>query len=412
MPFTANEPTVFLVGAGVVGNAILKAHIDAGISVWIADQDESAIESSVDELNLDQDRWAVAPTTRIGERLYAIALNRRSRKGDSDRSTRRIVIESISEKLEIKREFFCEAEAVFGDEAVLCTNTSTLRIGQIAESLGRPQRLCGMHFFMPVDRRTAVELIAGRETDPSSIKAAADHARRIGKEPLLVGDGPCFVVNRLLSPYLNESMLMLGLGASAESMERAALSYGMPLSPLELIDWIGARTMFDAGRVYWQAFPQRVDPSPMLGAMIKRKLLGRVAGEGFYEYRTGGRSDRLSARAVEVCERYRRDGVRPDDDEIEYRLSIPMWIEGALALREGVARSVEQLNQAVEGGLGYRNDARWTGYFQTLGRRLMLEQINRWSPTAPSMRAPEKLLRLLEEHDPRAAMERFAATGE
>ena len=155
----------------------------------------------------------------------------------------------------------------------------------------------------------------------------------------MVGDGPGFIVNRLLSPYLNEAMLLLGRGVSADRIERAALEYGMPMSPLELIDWIGTRTMFDAGRVYWQSFPERINPSPMLSALIKNKRFGRACGIGLYDYDHGLRSPQLSPVTLEYCERYRRGVMSIGDDEVMHLLSIPMWIEAAIAHRDGITKS-------------------------------------------------------------------------
>ncbi len=235
---------------------------------------------------------------QLGQCLPAIQI---VSAADSSESSTPIVIESIAERLDVKRNFFAEAEQIFGDDAILCSNTSTLRIGAIAEKLNRPERFCGMHFFMPVDKRHAVEVIRSEQTTDSTVRVCGDHVRRIHKEPLAVGDGPGFVVNRLLSPYLNESMLMLGRGVTAERIERAALAYGMPMSPLELIDLIGIRTTFDAGRVFWQSFPTRVDPAPILPAMVKKKRFGRSVRAGFFDYEADQRSKGLSPIASALC---------------------------------------------------------------------------------------------------------------
>ncbi len=255
------HPDVILVGAGVVGRAILQAHLDAGVSVRIADQDASVLRHAVASLSLDPAQWSVIDSEPIGESLPSIVI----RSGDDPSPhARGIVIESIAEKLDAKQAFFRGAETWFDADAVLCSNTSTLRISQIADGVRCRDRLCGMHFFMPVDRRSAVELVRTEETTAAAIDACEQHIRRIRKTPLSVKDSPGFIVNRLLSPYLNEAMLLLGRGITAEQLERAAIAYGMPMSPLELIDWIGTRTMFDAGRAFWQAFPRRFDPAPML----------------------------------------------------------------------------------------------------------------------------------------------------
>ena len=223
-----------------------------------------------------------------------------------------------------------------------------------------------------------------------------------------MGDGPGFVVNRLLSPYLNEAMLMLGRGISAEQIERAALAYGMPMSPLELIDLIGTRTMFDAGRVYWQAFPSRIAPSPMLSALVKNKRFGHACGHGFYDYEDGVRSEQLSPITAEFCQRYRRDEVSLRDDEVMHVLAIPMWIEAAIAFRDGVATSHQQFDLAMRGGLGYQSNGTWLEYFESIGSPRIDEIIERYGPIAKSLQAPADLITALKHCSPTTAMDQFA----
>lgn len=408
-PASKTEPTrypsVVLVGAGVVGRAIAKAHVDARVSFSIADQCEETLHEAVCNLQLNQEAWRVSPGIQISEHLPAIQI---VSAVDSTRWRAPIVIESIAERLDVKQDFFANAERIFGDDAILCSNTSTLRISAIAERLEHPERLCGMHFFMPVEKRHAVEVIRGAKTANDTIDLCGEHARRIDKEPLAVGDGPGFIVNRLLSPYLNEAMLMLGRGVTAERLERAALAYGMPMSPLELIDYIGTRTMFDAGRVFWQAFPDRLSPSPMLSGMIKRKRFGRASGGGFYDYRNGQRSKELADETQQMCENYRRHEQTILDDEVVDLLAIPMWIEAALARRDRIASEDEHFNLAMRGGLGFNPQGKWIDFYQTMGSQRILEAIEKWSPVTASMTAPCELIEALRQSPPMQAMNEFA----
>jgi 3-hydroxyacyl-CoA dehydrogenase len=401
-----DQPYVCLVGAGVVGKAIAKAHINAGVSFSIADQSEDALREAVSEWRLNDESWRVSPVIQLGQSLPAIQIV--STTNSPELSTP-IVIESIAERLDVKRDFFALAEQIFGDDTILCSNTSTLRIGAIAEKLKRPERFCGMHFFMPVEKRDAVEVIRGEQTADSTVQVCRDHVRRIQKEPLAVGDGPGFVVNRLLSPYLNEAMLMLGRGVTAERIERAALAYGMPMSPLELIDLIGTRTTFDAGRVFWQSFPTRVDPAPILPAMVKKKRFGRSVGAGFYDYEAGQRSKGLSPSASALAEKYRRDAISISDDEVVHILSIPMWIEAAIAFRDRVATSHQQFDLAMHGGLGYQSNGTWLEYFESIGSQKIVEIIEHYGPIAKSLRAPADLVDALKHSSPTAAMDQFAS---
>lgn len=392
---------LYLVGAGVVGRAILQSHIDSGISVWLADQNEQALRNAVQGITWSSDKWEVSEVRKLGGTLPAIELNCLA---DKQRCRRTMVIESILEKLDLKQSFYAEAERIFGDDALLCTNTSTLPVSRIAEPLDHPERFSGMHFFMPVGDRRAVELIAGERTQSATTQACISHVQRLGKEPLVVGDSPGFVVNRLLSPYLNEAMLMLCRGISAERIENAALRYGMPMSPLALIDWIGMSTMFDAGRAFLQAFPDRIDPAPMLVAMIKNKRLGRAVSKGMYDYQNGQRSSELSPQTVEFSEQYCRQQIEFGDSQLLEIMTIPMWIEAALALRSGVIDSHEQFDLAMQGGLGFDSSRPWHSFFDSMGNSAILAAIEEWSTLTKSMNAPAELCQLLAKNAPTDAM--------
>ena len=261
---------------------------------------------------------------------------------------------------------------------------------------------------MPVSKRPAVEIARGQETSDITLERCVDHVKRLGKEPLPVRDGPGFIVNRMLSPYLNEAMLLLCRGIVADRIESAALRYGMPMSPLELIDWIGVRTMFDAGRVYWQAFPDRIEPAAMLAALVKGGRFGRVCGSGFYDYSDGQRSSGIPDSVISMVDRYRRDETVMEDEDVTDLLSIPMWIEAALAHREGVFRSSEDLDLAMRGGLGFDPNQSWRAYFDHRGSRSILRAVERWSDLTPAMRIPDELRQCLQQDTPTRAMEAFA----
>jgi 3-hydroxyacyl-CoA dehydrogenase len=398
-----------------VGCAILRAHLDANVPVGLADQDPDKLEEAVGRMDLSEDRWDLRQVHFLNDRIPGVAFHPRVESGGEPDAL--LVIESISEKLEIKRDFFAEAEQALGREALLCTNTSTLRIGAIAQSLSHPQRFCGMHFFMPVYNRPAVEVACGAQTSAETIQRCSAHVRRLRKEPLVVRDGPGFIVNRLLSPYLNEAMLLLCRGISSERIERAALRYGMPMSPLELIDWIGTRTMFDAGRVFWQSFPNRIRPAAMLGALVKSGRFGRARGGGFYDYPAVGghagnqRSPALAPQVTEFVQRYRRDECPLTDDDVMHLLSIPMWIEAAIARREGIVQSKDELDLAMRGGLGFSPERSWLGFFDSLGSSTLLDAIARWSELTPAIAAPAELQSMLHQATPSEALQAYAATA-
>lgn len=390
-------PKIVLVGTGVVGRAIIKAHTRSKVSVRVTDQDHDSLLEAVGQLQLDSREWSVSEIESWRRGLPSISLVHAT---DADSSARPIVIESIAEKLDVKRGFFSDAAADLPADAVLCSNTSTLRIAQIGEGLPWQARFCGMHFFMPVDQRPAVEIVRTTATSESTIAACLRHAERLNKTPLLVRDSPGFIVNRLLSPYLNEALLLLCRDVTAERLESAALRYGMPMSPLELIDWIGTRTMFDAGRAFWQAFPLRFDPAPILPALVKAKRSGRGSGGGLYDYPAGQRSGQLSVIARDLAVKYQRHPVSLSDDEVMLLLAVPMWIEAAYAFGEQVVTSLEPLETALQGGLGYRRDGGWLDFFDSLGSHRLQQLIATHAASSRALQVPPAFSELLSQHSP------------
>jgi len=394
---------VYLVGAGIVGRAILRAHTDANVSVWIIDQMSDRVHSAVDDLGLDATNWRIHEPRTLPDGALAIHVQHQN---DAQPRDATIVIESILERLDAKQTFFANAPKLFGDNAILCSNTSNLRISEIAGAIDVPSQFAGMHFFMPVHERPATEIVRGRLTSDSTIEACRRHAMRIHKSPLVVRDGPGFIVNRMLSPYLNEALRLLCRDVPADQIERAAIAYGMPISPLELIDHIGTRTMFDAGRAFWQAFPKRIDPCALLGALLKAGRNGRSNG-GLYDYHHGQRSEQLPSSTQQLCERYRRNPIQIDDRSAMLLLAIPMWIEAAMALRDGVAESLEQINDAMVGGLGFQAQPTWSQFFDGVGSRQILKTIEMFQPTTKSLTAPPQLLAQLHHRSPAEALEHF-----
>ncbi|XZE56733.1 3-hydroxyacyl-CoA dehydrogenase family protein [Planctomycetaceae bacterium SH139] len=405
---------ITLVGAGVVGYAIAHAHLRAGCPVELVDNNPASLQTCGDALlaaghrivhrgefmassgliSLAPANPGERPSTPTGfeqttEKLPTDAL---PTDAAPDQPTR-LIIESILERAAEKRALFAELSQHFGRAAVLASNTSSLRIAQLDSAAAHPDLVCGLHFFMPVEGRDMVELISGSETSQHVLDQVAAHARRIGKPPLLVADSPGFLVNRLLWPYLNNAVRLLECGADHQAIRRGAERLGMPLSPLELIDMIGLRTAFDAGRAAWQAFPNRIEPSPILPGLIKRKLSGRSGQSGFYDYpansQTNNPSVELNSLASQIIAKYQRE-VRPwTDDEVYLNLAVPMLIEALLVLREGVITERTCLEDALRAGLGWQNPQ---GFFGQFDASVVRQEIEQFSPLCAAMRAPEELL--------------------
>jgi 3-hydroxyacyl-CoA dehydrogenase/enoyl-CoA hydratase/3-hydroxybutyryl-CoA epimerase len=233
-----------------------------------------------------------------------------------------VVLEAIFEDAEAKRALLANLEARMRPDAVLASNTSSLRLEDIASALRNPARLVGIHFFNPVAKMPLVEVVATAAADPAMLARASAFVRAIDKLPLPVKSAPGFLVNAVLAPYLLEAMRCVDEGLAPETVDAAMLAFGMPMGPLELADTVGLDIALAAGRQLADA----VTPPRCLAERVGRNDLGRKTGRGFYAYLDGksaksaagvvphGLAARLIAPLVERTRILVRDGVIADGD--------------------------------------------------------------------------------------------------
>ena len=266
---------VGILGAGMMGMSIAAAHVEHQVPVVVSDVDRSG---SGRRRGLDRRRSAGGHS--LATSSYVSELGPRNRRRGGGRSLRpRVGVDRGGAA--------GEAATVF---AVAGTSGRRMRswprTRRRFRSSGWPRtlpdasRFCGMHFLHPVRHRRLVEIVRGPRTSDETIAAATSHVRRIGRMPIVVRDGPGFLVNRLLFPYLGEALELLREGVPAEAIERAASEFGMAIGPLRLMDEIGLDTTLQAGWVLAAAFPERIVSSPLLVSMVKAGRLGQKAGRG------------------------------------------------------------------------------------------------------------------------------------
>jgi len=346
-----------VVGAGIMGTGIAACHLRSGFPLALVDSDREALARSVPAI-LEEAAWDRATKRADPAAALALAGNLRTSVTLAGLAGADLVVESVAERPDVKQRVLVEIEAAVGPRALIATNTSTNPIGRLAEPLTDPTRFCGMHFFNPVRRMTLVEVVRGPATSDATVALAVEHAKRLGKCPVVVRDSPGFLVNRVLMPYLHEAVEMLREGIAAERIDQVARRFGMPMGPIELYDMIGLDTAFYAGLVLGSAFGDRIEPSPVIPALVKAGRLGRKSGTGFYAYTAGGQRsratgpDRLSA---EIIARYRLEppAAGPRDAAIADRLLLPMLLEALRALDEGIVRDPRDVDLAVIHALGF-----------------------------------------------------------
>jgi 3-hydroxyacyl-CoA dehydrogenase/enoyl-CoA hydratase/3-hydroxybutyryl-CoA epimerase len=234
---------VHVVGAGVMGGDIAAWCALRGMTVTLQDQSVERIAPAVG-------RAAKFFEKKLRDRKLArFALDRliADPKGDGVRQAD-VIIEAIFENLEAKQKLFADIEARAKPDAVIASNTSSLKLADIAATFKDPSRLVGIHFFNPVAMMPLVEVVAGEKTAPEVAQKAAAFVRKIDKLPLPVKDAPGFLVNAVLGPYMNEAMKCVDEGIAPETIDAALVAFGMPMGPIELADTVGLDVAVHAGK--------------------------------------------------------------------------------------------------------------------------------------------------------------------
>ncbi|MGA2799212.1 MAG: 3-hydroxyacyl-CoA dehydrogenase family protein, partial [Thermoguttaceae bacterium] len=265
--------SVGIIGAGTMGAEIAAAHIKRNLPLTIFDNNPDALATIAERTSIELAAGGESEDSRasVDRLLRPTAELAEAAKCD-------LIIESILESLPAKRELFGRLHDLLAAETIVASNTSTIRIGKLAESIPSPGRFCGLHFCHPVRERPLVEIVRGAKTGNETIATLAAHAKGIDKLPVAVADGPGFLVNRLLLPYLAEALELLMEGVSIEMIENAAIEFGMAKGPFRLMDEIGLDTTLQAGWCMAAVFPDRIPISPLLVALIKLGRLGQKSG--------------------------------------------------------------------------------------------------------------------------------------
>ncbi len=338
--------SVGIIGAGIMGTAIAEAHASHLVPVVIHDAEPTAIADAVAAVSKN---WGKARSDHSRENPCRVT----AAKNISDIARCDLILESIVEILAVKLRLFEELQTTLNETSIVSTNTSTIPIHRLASGISDPARFCGFHFCHPVQERPLVEIVQGPQTGKDTIAALTAHARRIDRIPIVVQDGPGFVVNRLLFPYLAEGLELLREGYPAEAIDSAARDYGMAVGPLRMIDEIGLDTTLQAAWVLAASFPDRILSSPLLVSMIKAGRLGRKTGAGFFSHEGAKSSDVLDPKAEEILLPWVESTQGPQPKVAPARLMLPMLLEASRILEEGKVRDARDIDLAVLFGLGY-----------------------------------------------------------
>ncbi len=333
---------VHVIGAGVMGGDIAAWCALRGLEVTLQDRSEAQLRPAFE-------RAAALFEKRIKDPAKRIAADARLRAdlaGDGI-ATADLVIEAIVEDIDAKRALYAELEPRLRPGAVIATNTSSIKLEELASALADPGRLVGLHFFNPVAQMPLVEVVYAPSSAQASISTAIALARRLDKFPLLCRSAPGFLVNRVLSAYMQEAMFAAREGVAFEVIDRVAADYGMPMGPVELSDVVGLDICRHVGAIVARGLGRPMPDTSELDAHVAAGKLGKKSGEGLYLWRDGKPVRSLIAGGAAGV------ASAAASADLEDRLMLAMANEAVACLREGVVADADQIDAGLIFGAGY-----------------------------------------------------------
>lgn len=396
--------SVSVVGSGQMGRAIALACARAGFSVCMADADVRLAVAAVGELTRRCREMEPFDGPHLHRTSPQTATSVAIASTVEDAADVDLVIEAITENLDAKRALLSQLGPRLRRDTIVASNTSSLRIADVASDLPTPGNLCGLHFCHPVAERALVEVVRSHQTRDHVIAAAREFVVRLGKNPIVVTDHPGFVLNRVLVPYLTEALELLLEGVSLDSLDSAACDFGMPQGPLRQLDEFGLDVALAVGGNLLRAYPDRAIPSELLIAMYKSGRRGRKSGGGFYADLADGRPAQLHeiTRTI-LARRMRPPGPIPVDN-IPARLFLPMLLEAVRVLEDGVVDAPldrpETIDTILRDGLGMT--AQYQGLFvwaAKQGRSALQQMLAQLQPLGKRFEPPRGLYDILTRVD-------------
>lgn len=323
---------VHVIGAGVMGGDIAAWAALKGFRVSLQDQREEAIAKAIKRAH-GLFRKKLKDKRKIEEAMDRLLPDL---SGEAVRHAD-LVIEAIVENEAAKQGLFKDVESKVDPKTILATNTSSIPLEVISQSLKDPSRLVGLHFFNPVAMMQLVEIVRGEQTSDEMLNRARAFTTAIGRLPLDVKSSPGFLVNRILMPYLIEAMQLAGEGVSLAEIDNQALKFGMPMGPIQLADTVGLDIcLFVAQEL---SGPLGIAVPDALAKMVEAGNLGRKSGKGFYSYDKKGHVKKPAARGTNI--------------PVADRLIMRILNEASACLREGVVTGTDDVDAGMVYGTGF-----------------------------------------------------------
>ena len=346
-----------VLGAGIMGGGIAYQSASKGTPIIMKDIRDEALDLGLNEANKllnKQIKRKKIDTVKMGEILGRI----RPTLSYGDFGDVDIVVEAVIENEKIKGMVLSELEDQCKNETVITSNTSSISISRLAENLKRPENFCGMHFFNPVHLMPLVEVIRGEKSSEKAIATTVAYATKMGKTAIVVGDCPGFLVNRVLFPYFAGFQILVGQGVDFKRIDKLMEKFGWPMGPAYLIDVVGIDTAHHVGEVLSDGFPDRMkfDIKSSLDVMYESERYGQKNGKGYYTYTPDkkGKPKKAIDPDVEALLAPVQSPIGEiTDEEIIDRMMIPMIIETARCLEEGIVDTVNEADMGLIMGIGF-----------------------------------------------------------
>ena len=337
-----------VLGAGTMGGGIAWLLAEHNLSPVMKDINKAGLELGLKQAS--QNFKSALKRKKISEEDFA-------RKMSSITATTNfesfknvdLVIEAIVEDMGLKKKVFKEVEGYVPKNCFITSNTSSLSINEMASVLEFPERFAGLHFFNPVHKMPLVEIVTHDKISEKTVNSLYQWVLKAKKTPVVVKDGPGFLVNRILGAYLNEAAYLFEEGLSINDIDQAAVDFGMPMGPLRLMDEVGLDVAKKVGQVLYDGLGLRMKPCSLSSKLVEMSLLGKKNLSGFYRYDSAGQVQETNPQLSSL----QHHKKTLDAQHIQMRLILPMINEAASCLEEGIVSHASQIDLGLIYGIGF-----------------------------------------------------------
>ena len=337
-----------VLGAGVMGGGIAQLFAAKGITTRVKDINNNAVTKAYQQAaSVLKEK---VKRRRLSKEEYRQIMLRIS--GTTDYSGFKsidLVVEAIVEDLKIKKTVLADLEKQVPEDAIIASNTSSLLIDDMVTALKEKKRFIGMHFFNPVHRMPLVEIVRGKETSDEAVATLFGLCKKTGKTPIVVNDGPGFLVNRLLMPYMVEAVSLLEEGHSIHSLDKAMKQFGMPMGPIELFDEVGIDVAYKVAKILQKSMADRMAESDLLEKLVNENRLGKKNGIGFYKYEDRKKIyDPSVEKFIDIKQKSALSA-----EQLVQRMVYPMVNEAARCLADKIAHTARDVDIGMIFGTGF-----------------------------------------------------------